>query len=237
MYQIFQFLSLSAFTEAEDNHSVPYCVVKLYKKTKYQKILTIVHTTMTQIFGDFIEKPLTKEKLILEFLPDSISVQEFWRNNDYAANFIADFLTTFITKNGTEANDLQRYTEVKSATSYIANELLENAVKYSHQASQIPIKIKLYFNQGKTQFYVTHSLSHLRSANLQGIIYQLSNSNHEELYFNQLEKSIDDEYSFKSGLGFLSMINDYLAKLAWKFEPVPDKSAVMIVTTMVELTM
>lgn len=191
---------------------------------------------MIEIFGDFVEKPLTKEKLSLEFLPDSISVQEFWRNNDYAANFIADFLTTFITKNGSEAS-VQRYAEIKSAVSYIANELLENAVKYSHQASQIPIKIKLYFNKGKTQFFITNSLSHLRSANLQGIIYQLSNSNHEELYFNQLEKSVDDEYSFKSGLGFLSMINDYSAKLAWKFEAVPNKPAIMIVTTMVEFTM
>jgi hypothetical protein len=192
---------------------------------------------MTQIFGDFIEKPLTKEKLALEFLPDSISVQEFWRNNDYAANFIADFLTTFIVKNGNEASDLQSQAEIKSATSYIANELLENAVKYSHQVSEIPIKIKLYFEKNKILFFITNSLSHLRCANLQGIIYQLSNSNHEELYFNQLEKSVDDEYSFKSGLGFLSMINDYSAKLAWKFETIPNKQAIMIVTTMVELKM
>ncbi|NJM22645.1 MAG: hypothetical protein HC907_30025 [Richelia sp. SM1_7_0] len=53
---------------------------------------------MTQIFGEFIEKHPTKEKLTLEFLPDSISVEEFWRNNDLSANFIADFLTTFVTK-------------------------------------------------------------------------------------------------------------------------------------------
>lgn len=188
---------------------------------------------MTQIFGDFIEKPLTKEKLILEFLPDSISVQDFWRNNDYAANFIADFLTAFISKNGTKS-DLQRQAEAKSAASYIANELLENAVKYSHQASQIPIQIKLYFDKGKILFFLKNSLSHLRSANLQGVIYKLSNSNHEQLYFEQLEKSVNDEYSFKSGLGFLSMINDYSAKLAWKFETVPEKPAIMIVTTMVE---
>ncbi|BAZ17932.1 hypothetical protein NIES4071_98130 [Calothrix sp. NIES-4071] len=191
---------------------------------------------MTQIFGNFIEKPLTKEKLILEFLSDSISVQDFWRNNDYAANFIADFLTAFISKNGA-TSDSQRQAEAKSAASYIANELLENAVKYSHQASQIPIQIKLYLDKGKILFFIKNSLSHLRSANLQGVIYQLSNSNHEELYFNQLEKSIDDEYSFKSGLGFLSMINDYSAKVAWKFETVADKPAIMIVTTMVEFQM
>jgi hypothetical protein len=193
-------------------------------------------TTMTQIFGDFIEKPLTKEKLVLEFLPDSMSIQDFWRNNDYAANFIADFLATFIIKNGSVQSNVQRCAEIKSTTSYIANELLENAVKYSHQASQIPIKIKLYFNKGKTQFFISNSLSHLRSANLQGVIYQLDNANHEELYMNQLEKSADDEHSFKSGLGFLSMINDYSAKLAWKFEEIPDKPAIMIVTTMVEFT-
>lgn len=191
---------------------------------------------MTQIFGDFIEKPQTKEKLSIEFLPDSISVKDFWRNNDISANFIADFLTTFVAKNGKEGDNMNRQAEVKSATSYIANELLENAVKYCHQTAQLPISVKLYLERNKIRFFVTNTLSHLRAANLQGVIYQLANSNPEEFYINQLEKQSDDEYSFKSGLGFLSMINDYSAKLAWKFEAIQDKAQVMSVTTMVELT-
>lgn len=192
---------------------------------------------MSQIFGEFIEKPSSKERLTLEFLPDSISVKEFWRNNDLSANFIADFLTTFVAKNDSDKVNLQRQAEIKSATSYIANELLENAVKYCHTASQLPITIKLYLERNKIRFLITNSLSHLRAANLQGVIYQLSNSNPADFYINQLEKNADDEYSLKSGLGFLSMINDYSAKLGWKFDTIQEKPQVMTVTTMVELTL
>ncbi len=192
---------------------------------------------MSQIFGEFIEKPSSKERLTLEFLPDSISVKDFWRNNDLSANFIADFLTTFVAKNDSTKVNLQRQAEIKSATSYIANELLENAVKYCHIASQLPITIKLYLEQNKIRFLITNSLSHLRAANLQGVIYQLSNSNPADFYINQLEKNADDEYSLKSGLGFLSMINDYSAKLSWKFDTIQEKPQVMTVTTMVELTL
>ncbi len=191
---------------------------------------------MTQIFGEFIEKHPTREKLTLEFLPDSISVEEFWRNNDLSANFIADFLTTFVTKNDQEESNLQRQAEIKSSMSYIANELLENSVKYCHQASQLPITIKLYIDRKKIRFFVTNCISHLRAANLQGVIYQISHANPEELYISHLEKNSVDEYSFKSGIGFLSMINDYSANLAWKFEAIEDKPQVMSITTMVELS-
>lgn len=192
---------------------------------------------MSQIFGEFIEKPSSKERLTLEFLPDSISVKDFWRNNDLSANFLADFLTTFVAKNESGKVNLQRQAEIKSATSYIANELLENSVKYCHIASQLPITIKLYLEQNKIRFLITNSLSHLRAANLQGVIYQLSNSNPADFYINQLEKNAEDEYSLKSGLGFLSMINDYSAKLGWKFDTIQEKPQVMTVTTMVELTL
>jgi hypothetical protein len=190
---------------------------------------------MTQIFGYFIEKTPSQGALMLEFSPESIPVNEYWRNNDLSANFIADFLTTFIIRNDKEAIDNQRQLEIKGAASYIANELLENAVKYCQQSAKLPITVKLYLDKNKIRFFITNSLSLLRAANLQSVIYQLSHSDPNELYIAQLEKNAVDEYSSKSGLGFLSMINDYSAKLGWKFETIEDKPQVMNVTTMVEL--
>ena len=190
---------------------------------------------MNKIFGHFVEEPLTKEKLCLEFSPELLPVNDFWRNNNLSANFIADFLTTFIIKKDDDPINIQRQLEVKSAASYIANELLENAVQYCHQASQLPITIKLYFDKNKIRFFITNSLSHLRAANLQGTIYHLTNSNLDDFYISQLEKNGEDEYTTKSGVGFLSMINDYSAKLGWKFQTIEERPQVMCVTTMVEL--
>jgi len=49
----------------------------------------------------------------------------------------------------------------------------------------------------------------------------------------QIEKSAEEENSGTSGLGFLTMLNDYSAKLGWKFEIVQEEPKVIAVTTMV----
>ena len=59
----------------------------------------------------------------------------------------------------------------------------------------------------------------------------------DELYVRQLEKNLDDDSEEGSHLGFLTMINDYNAKLAWKFETVEgeQQATVRSVTTMVQV--
>jgi hypothetical protein len=49
----------------------------------------------------------------------------------------------------------------------------------------------------------------------------------------QIEKSAGEENSGASGLGFLTMINDYSAKIGWKFEIVQKEPKMIAVTTMV----
>ncbi|MGK7896184.1 MAG: ATP-binding protein, partial [Xenococcus sp. (in: cyanobacteria)] len=57
----------------------------------------------------------------------------------------------------------------------------------------------------------------------------------EELYITQVEQSLEEENSQASGLGFLTMINDYSAKLGWKFETVSVEPQILTVTTMVQV--
>jgi hypothetical protein len=54
------------------------------------------------------------------------------------------------------------------------------------------------------------------------------------LFIKQLESSGEGRGS-GSGLGYLTMINDYGAELAWKFEPYEGDSRVKKVTTLVKL--
>jgi hypothetical protein len=60
-------------------------------------------------------------------------------------------------------------------------------------------------------------------------------SDPNELYIHQLEKSAEDESNTISGLGILTMMNDYLAEIGWKFETVQKETEVISVTTMVQL--
>jgi hypothetical protein len=57
-----------------------------------------------------------------------------------------------------------------------------------------------------------------------------------ELYFHQVERSVEDDSDNTSGLGLLTMINDYQAQLGWKFESISNQVTLVLVTTMAQVT-
>ncbi len=191
---------------------------------------------MAQFFGDCIEDiPTSEEYLILGFSPSSVPLKQRWRNNGLSADFLADYLTTFFP--GDEENPITvvQQAEIKGAVSYIANELLENAMKFSDEASDQPISIALHLHNDCLLFLTTNTIPPQSVDQFQTFLKELIASDPEELYIQQLEKNAVDETNTSSQLGLLTMINDYLAKLGWKFETVQQKPEVVTVTTMVQL--
>ncbi|MEG4117064.1 DUF6272 family protein [Microcoleus sp. N9_B4] len=191
---------------------------------------------MTQIFGDFIEQPASQEYLIIGFSPSSIPLKQRWRNNGLSADFLADYLTTFFPGNQNEPSTIERQAEIKSAVSYIANELLENAMKFNDETSEYPIDIKLQLKSDGVIFSVANSISPQAVDKFQAYIQQLLASEPSELYIQRLEKNAAEESCTNSGLGFLTMLTDYNAKLGWKFQTMQKHPEVIAVTTMVQLT-
>jgi hypothetical protein len=191
---------------------------------------------MSMIFGDFLhDLPPSQEYLILSFSPGSIPLQKRWRNNCLSADFLADYLSTFFLDSNAPEGDTDKHIEVKSAVSYIANELLENAMKYSDKRSESPISIQIHLNFDRIIFQITNSLKDNDLKNFQQYIQKLIDSDPDELYLDILEQNALDEHNESSGLGFLTMVNDYGAKLGWKFEMLSQQSTEMGVTTMVQL--
>ncbi|MBW4669829.1 MAG: ATP-binding protein [Cyanomargarita calcarea GSE-NOS-MK-12-04C] len=200
---------------------------------------------MNQIFGYYVDKPLSQDELTLKFSPSSIPIKERWRNNGLSADFMADYLTTFVPKNENDAITIERQAEIKSAASYIANELLENSMKYCDYSIKYPITIQLQLDTDQIRFFVTNSVNKSELSKFEAFIKDVMESDPDELYFRQLEKSAEDENSTSSGLGLLSMVNDYSAMLGWKFHSIEEKKeaipSLMVakgiaVTTMVQLT-
>jgi hypothetical protein len=194
------------------------------------------YTDMTQIFGDFIEQPASQEYLIMGFSPSSVPLKQRWRNNGLSADFLADYLTTFFPRNQDDPSTIERQAEIKSAVSYIANELLENAMKFNDETSEYPIDIKLQLESDGVIFSVANSISPQAVDKFQAYIQQLLSSEPSELYLQRLEKNAADESCTNSGLGLLTMLTDYTAKLGWKFQTVHQDPEVIAVTTMVQLT-
>jgi hypothetical protein len=191
---------------------------------------------MTQIFGDYNEgHPTSPEFLIIGFSPSSIPLQQRWRNNGLSADFMADYLMTFFLGDDDDPASMQHQAEVKSAVGYIANELLENAMKFNHESSQRPISIQLQLHPHSLMFFTTNTIAPDQISKFQTYLTQLTSCDPEELYLEQLEKNALDEEGGGSGLGFLTMMNDYMAHLGWKFETLQTDPNITTVTTMVQL--
>ncbi|MEG3857847.1 DUF6272 family protein [Microcoleus sp. herbarium12] len=190
---------------------------------------------MIQTFGDFIEQSPSQEYLIIGFSPSSIPLKQRWRNNGLSADFLADYLTTFFPGNEDDPSTIDRQAEIKSAVSYIANELLENAMKFNDETSEHPIDIKLQLLSDGVIFSVANSISRSSVGKFQAYIQQLLTCDPSELYIQQLEKNAADESCTASGLGLLTMLNDYTTKLGWRFKTVQKDPEIISVTTMVQL--
>ncbi|HEY9636399.1 MAG TPA: DUF6272 family protein [Coleofasciculaceae cyanobacterium] len=191
---------------------------------------------MAQIFGNFSDElPVNQEYLTLAFSPSSVPVKQRWKTNGLSADFMADYFATFFPGNEGETSEINTQAQVKNVVSFIANELLENAMKFNDETSPHPISIRLHMDSERLVFLSTNSIHPQSVGKFQAFIEELTASDPSELYIRHLEQNAADE-SHGSQLGLLTMMNDYLAKLGWKFETVQNNPELITVTTMVELT-
>lgn len=188
---------------------------------------------MDRTYGDFIEMNDTREYLIISFSSQTLPVYERWRNNSLSANFLADYWGAFFPV-ADSALEAGRH-DVRDAVSYIVNELLENALKYSDPESGLPIRISLYMSDDSLRFYITNSIAPLEISYFEEQITSILTRDTNELYIQRLEANAQDESGADSGLGLLTLVNDYNAGLAWKFHKGGINRDIDIVTTMVRL--
>jgi hypothetical protein len=190
---------------------------------------------MTRIFGHFIaRKDDQGEYLKIGFSPTSIPIQQRWRNNGLSADFLADYLTTFFP--GDDRAVAARHAELKSAVSYVANELLENAMKFSYAPSQHAISIVMHLEAEAVSLYVTNSVDPHAVAAFQQTITRLLTEDIDTLYMAQLTQNAASDSAAGAGLGYLTMLHDYGVTLAWEFGPSLQDPDVVTVTTMARLS-
>lgn len=189
---------------------------------------------MNQKFGNFVEQQAGDgEYLKIGFRPASITLQQRWRNNGLSADFLAGYLSTFFP--GEDDAAATRQAEIKDAISFIANELLENAMKFSYATSLHTVTIEMFLDADAVRLYTANGIAPDNVAPFQEFIGKVLSSDTNELYIEQLERNATAENDTGSGLGFLTMINDYGAKLAWNFTGHAQDPAQTLLTTMVRL--
>ncbi len=189
---------------------------------------------MNQLFGDYREDLINSKQdhLTIVFSPTTFTLQERWRNNSLSADFLADYFANFFPGENSASTETSTRGEIKGAISYIANELLENAVKFNYDP-HVNISLTLQLDRTELIFLVTNSLDSKTVEPFHQLIRQIITSDPGELYIQKLEANAANEDNTESGLGFLTMLNDYGVKLGWKFHCTADKPQVMLVSTMV----
>ena len=193
---------------------------------------------MTEIFGDFInEFPPEQDALELTFTPSSLPIKRRWRNNRLSAYFIADYFSNFLPVNEDESNHEKRIKESKGAVSYVANELLENAMKFHDDDTTYKVRFGIRFFEDHdvtAVIFAMNIVNRERANSFKIFIKELLSSDPNELYIQQIEKSAEADDG-SSGLGLLTMMNDYSAKIGWKFETMPNNPNAIAVTTVVQI--
>ena len=113
---------------------------------------------MREIFGDFVEPEYTdRECLIIHFSPTSLPLQQRWRTSGLSADFLAEYWTTFFPAHDVPSQ--KRQIEIKGSINYIANELLENVMKFSYQPADHPVSLGLYLYQDAFKFYASNAIA------------------------------------------------------------------------------
>jgi hypothetical protein len=192
----------------------------------------------TQTFGDFIEMEDKMKYLKLGFSLTDLPFKQRWRTNGLSADFIAEYLQFFF--KDTSTNDKKNWqapipVQSKGAVKYIANELLENAMKYADDQSSYPTKVGFYLYNDKLVFNIVNSIKPTDVEKFQVFIKQLTDEEPCDLYFRRMVDNANCDK--QSGLGLLSMICDYAAEIGWKFEPLQTEPPIFTVSTMVCLNL
>jgi hypothetical protein len=187
----------------------------------------------SKVYGEYIEIVPDGEYLKMRFSPSSVPLQQRWRNNGLSADFLSDYWATFFPAHDVESQ--QRQIEIRGAICYIANELLENVMKFNYDDIDYPVKLGLYLYEDEFRFYASNAVAPEKVEAFQATIQELLGEDPAELYIQRLEDNALAPKDGRSRLGLLTMLHDYGAQLAWKFEPSPQHSGVPVVTTMVRL--
>jgi hypothetical protein len=192
------------------------------------QILTI------QTFGDFQDEAIvSREYLSIVFSPSSVPLRERWRTNRLSANFLADYFSTFFPGEGHPAGMSDPKSELMGVITFIANELLENAMKFSNAASSEAVMLTLQLYPDKLVFLTKNQVDTDTECHLREFIQTLLASDPAELYIQQIENQAKDENSNSSGLGILTIVNDYAAQVGWQLSVL--EGAGVSVTTKVQL--
>lgn len=131
-----------------------------------------------------------------------------WRHSGLTSDFIAEAMALPFAASKT------RHADIHHSIEYLSNELIENAVKF-----RLPGKIILEADVTADIFLmrICNEIDVETSLRFQDILTEILAADPGELLIRQIEANAASDAGV-SGLGLLTLLADYDARMAWEFE-------------------
>jgi hypothetical protein len=165
------------------------------------------------VLGVFSEVAAGTDLSDSRILLDAEDMSHNWRRCGMTADFLARYYSYYFPYREKATDRISREA-AENSISYILNELIENTAKYS-DAEDKGVSVRVSLRESDILFEVSNIVSPQRAESFLHLARGLLEGNPEELYVAQLEKNTDS-----SGLGYLTMINDYGVSLGFKVDGV-----------------
>jgi hypothetical protein len=160
------------------------------------------------ILGSWNDAPGGSEQSVAVLGLDAADLSHNWRRCSLSADFLARYYSYYFPYREKATDRISR-DAAENTISYILNELIENTAKYS-DAAETWVEVVVRLRENDVLFQVSNHVTEKRAGEFTRIVSDLLGGNAEELYVAQLEKNTGS-----SGLGYLTMINDYGVSLGF----------------------
>ncbi|HSI13587.1 MAG TPA: hypothetical protein VK961_16195 [Chthoniobacter sp.] len=151
-----------------------------------------------------------------------------WAHCTICADFLSQWYSNVLSANSFAG----KLNDAAHSISYMANELIENAIKF-RAGGDVEIDAGLAGNVFVLE--IGNCISAETSRKFQELLEEITNGDPGELLIQRIEANAAGE-SNGSGLGLLTLMNDYGAKISWRFErKEADGNAPVHLTTVAQL--
>jgi len=157
------------------------------------------------------ENPLSETALHLA----ASDLLQHWRRVSLSSDFLARYYSFYFPYREKAKGRISRET-AENSISFVLNELIENTAKYSN-TPETGVRVRVLLQERTILLEVANSVTEAMADDFLASMREVLAGNTEELYLRKLETNLEQARS-DSGLGFLTLINDYQIGLGFKFE-------------------
>jgi hypothetical protein len=169
----------------------------------------------TETLGTFQERPAEKPASETALHLASTDMLQHWRRVSLSSDFLAKYYSFYFPYREKAKGRISREA-AENSISFVLNELIENTAKYSN-TTDTEVRVRVLLLERTILLEVSNAVTLKMADEFQASMREVLAGNTEELYLAKLEANLEQARN-DSGLGFLTLINDYQVELGFKFE-------------------